>query len=314
MNGQEFTVELGKIGGESVSYIADKNSNPIDHQTKGNVRFTKRFASMDLSRATTRFRLLKRNKNISCSVDEERLLRSDLSQFSSLQIDDRLNISDIFCDETKSVLSAQVEIMHDPRGRRLLKGSNVITSSDVFESLKGAFNHNNESVGTEQRLLREATSYSIHNVRIIPCKDDTEKYGIDANTEEDYSEEPVADVNVDFEDMRNDGNRKLRQSESDVKLKSIEGALLKMEEAENMRESKLKEHDKKLLDEMEKKRELEIKEIKDAENKREQKLMEEIQRMKESEASMMKYQMVIFFGGFVFASFAAIQMMRRHNN
>ena len=112
--------------------------------------------------------------------------------------------------------------------------------------------------------------------------------------------------------MRNDGNRKLRQSESDVKL--IEGALLKMEEAENMRESKLKEHDKKLLNEMEKKRELEIKEIKDAENKREQKLMEEIQRMKESEASMMKYQMVIFFGGFVFASFAAIQMMRRHNN
>ena len=109
INGQEFTVEIGKIGGESLSYIEDKNENPIDHQTKGNVRFTKRFAAMDLSRASTRFRFLKRSKGISCSVDGERQLRSELSQFSSLQIDDRLKISDVFCDEKTSVLSAEVD-------------------------------------------------------------------------------------------------------------------------------------------------------------------------------------------------------------
>ncbi|GFH51335.1 predicted protein [Chaetoceros tenuissimus] len=129
-------------------------------------------------------------------------------------------------------------------------------------------------------------------------------YSTDVNSESNYGDHVEEDVDTD---VRNGGNRELKQIENKYKLESIEGALLEMKQMESMREMKLKEHNQKLLDEMEKKRELEMK-------KHEQMLLDEMQRMKESEASMMKYQMAMLFGGCLFASFATIQMMRRQNN
>ena len=246
INGQEFTVEIGRIGGESVSYIADKNGNPIDHQTKGNVRFTKRFAAIDLSRASTQFRLLKQSKDISCSSDVERQLRSELARFSSLQIEDRLNISDFFCDEKKLLISGQVEILSVP-SRRLLKGSVTSTSTDVFESLKGALN-NDKSVDAEQRLLREGASYSIQDVRIIPCKEDAEKFSVHENSNAEFNEHVEEDVDID---IKNGGGRELKQMNNEDKRKSTKGGLLKsqsgfeeiMNELRREKEEERKQHE-----------------------------------------------------------------------
>jgi hypothetical protein len=205
-------------------------------------------------------------------------LRSELSQFS-LQIDDRLNISDVFCDEKTSVLSAEVEIVPESNGRRLRKGwwSDDSTSSDIFESLKDALN-NDKSVGTEQRLLREGVSYSIRDIRVIPCKEDAEKYSIDVNSESDYSEHVEEDVDIA---MRNGGNRELKQTENEDKLKSIEGALLEMRQMENLRDTKL-------LDEMEKEKNVEINELKKELEKRDMKMKAEIELLQKQNMEMIR--------------------------
>lgn len=303
INGKTFTVEIGRIGGKSVSYIADKNRNPIDHQTKGNIRFTKKFAAIDISRATTQFRLLKRSEDISCSADEERLLRSDMSALSSIKNVDRFNISKFYCDEKRSLLTAQVEIIPVPNGRRLLKGSDTSTSSDIFESLKKAFS--NRSSESSHRKLREDESYTIENVQIIPCKEDEEKYST-AVTETGESHETDSEKTADEYEKRE--QRLLqeidRRREIDVKeQKKEQEALVKALTEQNAEQKKeqealvqaMAEQNKAMIDQ-------------NAALER---------QLRGSEASKMKYemmfQMVVFFGICSLAALVFFQTTRQQN-
>lgn len=52
--GKEFEVEIGRIGGASLSVVMDANLNPMD-PLMGNIRFKKRFGDLDLSTASTSF-------------------------------------------------------------------------------------------------------------------------------------------------------------------------------------------------------------------------------------------------------------------
>lgn len=321
INGKTFTVEIGRIGGKSVSYIADKNRNPIDHQTKGNIRFTKKFAAIDLSRATTQFRLLKRSEGISCSADEERLLRSDMSALSSIKNDDRLNISNFYCDEKRSLLTAKVEIIPVPHGRRLLKGSDTSTSSDIFESLQKAFS--NRSSESSNRKLREGESYTIENVQIIPCREDEEKYST-VVTETEESHKTDSEKTADEYEKRE--QRLLqeidRRREIDVKeQKKEQEALVKALTEQNAEQKKEQEALVKALTEQnaeQKKEEEALVKTMAEQNKAmiDQNAVLERQ-LRGSEASNMKYEMmvqtVVFFGICSLAALAFFQSTRHQN-
>lgn len=177
INGQEFTVELGKIGGDSVSYIADINGNQVDPLVP-NIRFTKRFASINLSRSATEFRFLRKSHDVDCSnkssEDHRRLLRSDLMTLAASRGEDRFEISSVLCDRKRSMLSAQVKILPSSEGgRRFLKGSDVdtATSDDLFTSLHSVLKSN-----SKRRKLNDGAIFSVHDVRIIPSLEDMEMY------------------------------------------------------------------------------------------------------------------------------------------
>ena len=179
INGQEFTVELGKIdkiGLESQSYIADKNGNKVN-PLKPNIRFTKRFAPINLSESSTEFRLLRKSNDMDCSDasrdDHQRLLRSELMTLTDSGGEDRFEISSVFCDKNRSSLSAKVKILPSTKGRRFLKGSDidVATADDLYNSLHYALKSN-----LKRRKLSDGTVFSVHDVRIIPSLEDMEIY------------------------------------------------------------------------------------------------------------------------------------------
>lgn len=182
LNGRDFVVEVGRIGGESASYIADRNGNPIDHQTKGNIRFAKQFVDANLRRALTEFHFTKRNESVDCiqknEFDHTNDLNMELGHLVGMDNQDRLRVSDVSCNQSKSSISAKVEILPSNDGRKLLKGSKATeedTSTDLMVKLSDSLLHHE---GQFRRLqdTNKTPKYVISHLRIIPDEEDVKKY------------------------------------------------------------------------------------------------------------------------------------------
>lgn len=227
INGQEFIVELGKIGGDSVSYIADTNGNQVDPLVP-NIRFTKRFASINLSRSSTEFRFLRKSNDMDCSnkssEDHHRLLRSDLMTLAASRGEDRFEISSVFCDKKRSLLLAQVKILPSSEGgRRFLKGSDVDTSTadDLFTSLHSVLKSN-----SKRRKLDDGAVFSVHDVRIIPSLEDVEIYS-KSNPETVENIQPKSpiheeDARSEIERMEKEENVEINELKKDLEKRDME--------------------------------------------------------------------------------------------
>ena len=195
LNGNNFEIEVGKVGGESVSYIADIHGNKYDHVNKGNVRVVKRFAQVDLSRALTVVTYAKDVKSCATFSSEEESLKNEISSHMGLpnsSSKNRVRVSDIFCDQSESRLEAKVEIFPSPEGRKLLNGdgqhqdNSSSTSMELYERLRDAAAVLNES---SRNLLASSLGrarYTLHHLKIIPSDSDMKKY---SSTEEQLKRE-----------------------------------------------------------------------------------------------------------------------------
>lgn len=260
LNGRNFVVEVGRIGGESASYIADTNGNQIDHQTKGNVRYAKQFVDANLRRSLTEFHFTKKNKSVDCiqknEFDHTNDLNMELGHLVGMNNEDRFRISDVSCNQSKSSITAKVEILPSNGGRKLLKGSKTIeedSSTDLMVKLSDSL-LNREGQFRRLQDTKNTTKYVISQLRIIPDEEDLKKYSA-TEAEKKEEEQILASLIgnefgqsslVAFAGNNNLKKQMISENEKIEKLENLEKILLEERneiEEERKRLRKEKEED-----------------------------------------------------------------------
>ena len=173
--GKAFEVEIGKIGSGSLSSLQDKNGNPMD-PLKGNIKFTKRFANLDLSSATSSFVFTM--DDTTCSTEsletESGKIMDEIATIIGID-KDRVQVGDISC-KSGSTIVAEVQIL--PLERRKLVSSNDVNdfdSASLFYILRDTLEGKGESQG--RKLTTKITkSYSVMSMRLLPGSNDRDKF------------------------------------------------------------------------------------------------------------------------------------------
>ena len=298
LNGNNFVIEIGKIGGESKSYIADVNGNKYDHANKGNIRVEKKFASIDLSRALTEVIYSKDVQLCDVSFEEEKytleLHDEIVSHIGLTNNQDRVRVSNISCHEKTSVLEAMVQILPSPEGRRFLKNEgHRDTSIDLFEKLRDAVVVEDGSRSLLSSSSTGTTKHRLRNLNIIPSDSEKERY---SSTEEQMKEEKrlLSFISDGFEE--DDTNI----VEMEVIASGLSQELNKQRNADIMAlESRLEQEKKEEMEELkkEKKEEMEELETRLERGKKEEmedlkrELIQEKQKEKKEELEELKQEM-----------------------
>jgi len=267
--GKEFEVEIGKIGNTSLSSLQDKNENPMD-PLKGNIKFTKRFANLDLSSAATFFVI--NMENSTCSTEsleaDSETIRDEI--IAIIGIDEgRVKVGDKSC-QLDSTIVAEVVIAPPTASRRLMARSDInsFDSASLFYILRDTLDGKDESQGRKLRT-KMTTSYSITSMRLLPGKVDFEKYStsVENKYEEDkltkwgFDQEAVSRnynlVSID-EDLRNqrllkkddtaDNNKELNLLKENLrkKVQWLEQKLKKKDEELENRDEETRKKDEEL--------------------------------------------------------------------
>ncbi|GFH57722.1 hypothetical protein CTEN210_14198 [Chaetoceros tenuissimus] len=253
LNGRRFRVEVGRIGGESLAYIADLNGNPIDHQTKGIIAFTKQFVDANLRRSLTEFHITKQDSSVSCQEDHKsEQIKTEITDLMESVDSDRLQISEVHCNESESFVTAKVQILPAPEGRRLRKGSALDndeeTPSDLMTKLSNSLPvYNDDSVRRLQKIDNNKVTYTMSQVNIIASEQDVAKYS--ETEEEKKEEERILDTALDSQYETTMGHTMVEMKQELAKeheqienLQSLQNELLKeRKEMENERDQLLHE-------------------------------------------------------------------------
>jgi len=187
--GKEFEVEIGKIRPGSLSSLQDKNENPMD-PLQGNIKFTKRFANLDLSSAATSFVI--NMENTTCSTES---LEADSAKIRDeivaiIGIDEgRVKVGDKSCQMESMIVA--VVVIDPPLGRRTLMARSDINSFDstsLFYILRDTLEGKEESQGRKLRT-KMTNLYSVSSMRLLPGKNDFEK--ISSSLEDKHEEDKL---------------------------------------------------------------------------------------------------------------------------
>ena len=177
--GKEFQVEIGKIRNNSAN-VFDLNGNGMEY----NVVFNRSFAEIDLSAASTSFRLLLENFSIpedNITDDISNCIAEEIVSAADVSNRERLTFSDISYDHTSQRASARVHISppssKDSNGFRMLHGNVTIENHAVklFYGIQSVAEENNSRklatiAGGDQILV------SISDLKIMPSDEDAEKF------------------------------------------------------------------------------------------------------------------------------------------
>lgn len=330
LNGRRFRLEVGRIGGESLAYIADLNGNPIDHQTKGNIAFTKQFVDTNLRRSLTEFHITKQDSAISCqdNHDSEKIKTEMIDLMESVD-SDRLQISEVHCNESESFVTAKVQILPAPEGRRLRKGSALDndeeTPSDLMTKLSNSLSvHNDDSARRLQKTDNNKVTYTMSQVNIIASEQDIAKY---PETEEEKKEEQkILDTAMGSQYENTMGHTMVemkhelaKEHEQIENLQSLQNELVKeRKEMENERNQLLHEKQEE-MDQFLKKKNAEFEEMENRLRKEKNEDIEQLVRKLGGVKSGFDLKQVLELQGaflFVGCSIAGVVMIlqKRNNN
>lgn len=185
--GKEFQVEIGKIRNGSAN-VFDLNGNGMEY----NVIFSRSFAEIDLSAASTSFRLLlenfsspegSTNEEISNYIAEEIISAADINN------KERLSLSDVSYDHTSQRASARVHISPLPLeddGLRRLHGNAMHENHavKVFYAIQSAAEKKNARK-LSTIINGEQILFSISDFEVIPSIEDTETFKTQPEREEE---------------------------------------------------------------------------------------------------------------------------------
>ena len=177
--GQPFEIEIGAIGETGLGEIRDVNGNPTVKE-KGNIKFSRRFGMLDLSKASTSFDFEMRN--LICTEKNTDELMQDATSAISSRLDgtpsDAIQVKSVHClDVNTGVASVELnptrEDSRDSGGKdavRRLKGN--LNSFNLFKQIQSA-----DVAGENgRRLSSMAQANLFKSVRIIPHSDDMKNF------------------------------------------------------------------------------------------------------------------------------------------
>eukprot|EP00594_Rhizosolenia_setigera_P006684 CAMPEP_0178953090 /NCGR_PEP_ID=MMETSP0789-20121207/8220_1 /TAXON_ID=3005 /ORGANISM="Rhizosolenia setigera, Strain CCMP 1694" /LENGTH=524 /DNA_ID=CAMNT_0020634299 /DNA_START=3551 /DNA_END=5126 /DNA_ORIENTATION=- len=179
--GKSFSVEIGKVGADSLSNIFDINGNPIDD----NIRVEKSFADIDLNQASTYFTFTK--SEVECSNFTDSAMKTEVMNLLALDASDeeRIQVGPVKCIGDNAVES-KITIVPPAgkrRGLRLFSSEYSISQHEqnhsvkLFETLRD-ISTQNEPKHKERHLLAKHDhylSFSVSNMKILPSSSDIEK-------------------------------------------------------------------------------------------------------------------------------------------
>jgi len=265
--GKEFEVEIGKIGSGSLSSLQDKNENPMD-PLQGNIKFTKRFANIDLSSAATSFVI--NMENTTCSTEsleaESERIRDEIVAIIGID-DGRVAVGAKSC-QLDSTIVAEVVISPPAGSRRLMTRSDInsFDSASLFYILRDTIDGKEESQGRKLRT-KITKSYSVSSMRLLPGTVDLEKYSssMENKLEENkltkwgFAQETISrNYNLDQRllktDSTADDNKELNLLKENLRKKDqwLEQELKKKDEELKNRDEEMRKKDEVLSQELRK--------------------------------------------------------------
>lgn len=199
--GKEFEVEIGRIGGESLSDVYDNNGNSLEC----NVAFKRSFAAIDLSSASTSFKLLLEDfpcdteAGIDVATNEISEKIADLAELDDIS---RLSFDEFSCNSHGRRASARVHISsasssysEDSSLRRMLSGDvNYHAATSIFKKITDAITSDSTQRDEERKLnmmseneevAQQSIKYSVVEVKILPSDSDIEKFKTHPDMEEE---------------------------------------------------------------------------------------------------------------------------------
>ena len=252
--GKDFTVEIGKIGAGSLSKLMDKNFNPMD-PLKGNIRFSKRFANLDLSSATSAFKFSMNNttctnESVETQSDD---VRHEIASIIGIDSVERIKVSGLNCQDNSTV-SANAEIIPSSEERLLTSGIFLKErqmerkiSIELFHVLQDTVTGKKKD--TSRRLLNEFMdkTYHVKEMLFVPSLSDVAKF--DSSEEEKNEESELEEWAADTKTSPNIEEETTSAFLEDKKILKYNGGYQEeefqkeREQLENEKDKLLKEKD-----------------------------------------------------------------------
>lgn len=173
--GKEFAVEIGKL--------MDRNSNLMDD----NIRFSKRFANLDLSGASTKFMFSMDNttctkESVEAQSDDVKIAIASMIGMDSIE---RLKVSRLSCQDNSTVTAtAEIISLEFAEVRHLLKSDLFFNeepmerkhSIALFQALKDTVTGKGKNA--KRRLLSNIIekSYHVNALLVVPSSRDIAKF------------------------------------------------------------------------------------------------------------------------------------------
>jgi hypothetical protein len=134
--GKTFSVEIGRVGNDSVSNVYDVNGNSIDSLV-GNVKFEKKFRELNLEEASSSFVLTL--DHYSCVDNKEDDIKTKVASILGLTSTERIALNAVTCHDG---IGATTEVTITPAsstsdsGGRLLREKEEVHSVGLFYQLR----------------------------------------------------------------------------------------------------------------------------------------------------------------------------------
>merc|ERR1712038_49626 len=247
--GLTFTVEMGQMSTASKSNILDMNGNQIGR----NVKFTKTFGNIDLSRATTSFTVTLSDIGNCSDVTSEACTNEVKNKIASLLVlssDDQSRIEVESVSNTgNGTVNAKIKVHPgDTEGsRRMLRRSEVLSNESepgsdhsvgLFRKLQqivaeGGQNHGRK---LDSEVLSDGTISNLRDMKILPSESDMELLTTDPELIEEeeelyrYGSGSRSDVSA-AQPILNKVERQALVEEIDKKSMNREEAAIAREEA-----------------------------------------------------------------------------------
>jgi len=179
--GKEFEVEIGALSnsnGDIYSSLRDKNDNPMD-PLKGNIKFQKRFASLNLSNATSVFEFEIDNSNCtkeSLEVEAEEI-RTTIASIIGIAEIERVQVLQMTCQgNSKIVARTQIKTNLDNRMLKKEERNNFSNSASLFYQLSSTLKENHNQGRTLQKDAKHERIYGVRSMFLVPDVHDNKKF------------------------------------------------------------------------------------------------------------------------------------------
>uniref|UniRef100_A0A7S3Q0I7 Uncharacterized protein n=1 Tax=Chaetoceros debilis TaxID=122233 RepID=A0A7S3Q0I7_9STRA len=253
--GKDFEVEIGRIGVESLADVYDSNGNSLEF----NVAFKRSFAAIDLSSASTSFKLLLEEFPCDTAAGIDVATNNISEKIADLaELDDisRLSVDEFSCNSHGRRASAQVHISSASSSssevdslRRVLSGDvKYHAATSIFKKITDAITSDSTRRDEERKLnmmseneevAQQYIKYSVVEVKILPSDSDMEKFKTHSDKEEEERLLYHLALQTDLTDDTGEDLNELILDESRKERMEIKGEIRALEKELAKRESGL---------------------------------------------------------------------------